>query len=247
MTIQGAGEQLDSTAEAFVHSVLDLKPQIAVFDCDGTLWAGDSGADFFYWEIERGLLPKPVAEWVLKRYDEYLAGRVSELDICGEMVTIHKGILEEKIAFAAAEFFESVIEPRIFAEMLALVHRLNQQGCETWAVSSTNEWVVRAGVQRFGIPAERVLAASVYVEKGFATGRLREVPTDEGKAASIRAHIAGQADIVFGNSVHDQAMLELARRAFAVNPNPDLAAAARERSWTCYMPMMIRRSDIKAS
>jgi len=236
-------EQLDTVAEAFVRSVVDLKPRIAVFDCDGTLWAGDSGADFFYWEIERGLLPKPVAEWASKRYDEYLAGRVSELDICGEMVTIHKGILEEKIAFAGAEFFESRIAPRIFAEMLALVHRLNQQGCETWAVSSTNEWVVRAGVRRFGIPAERVLAASVYVENGFATGRLREVPTDEGKAASIRAHIPGQPDVVFGNSVHDEAMLELAQRAFAVNPNPDLAATAGERAWTTYMPMMIRKAS----
>ena len=236
-------EQLDTVAEAFVRSVVDLKPRIAVFDCDGTLWAGDSGADFFYWEIERGLLPKPVAEWASKRYDEYLTGRVSELDICGEMVTIHKGILEEKIVFAAAEFFESRIAPRIFAEMLALVHRLNQQGCETWAVSSTNEWVVRAGVRSFGIPAERVLAASVYVENGFATGKLRDVPTDEGKAASIRAHIPRQPDAVFGNSVHDQAMLELAHRAFAVNPNPDLAATARERGWTTYVPMMIRKAS----
>src|SRR5207248_5208559 len=114
-------------------------------------------------------------------------------------------------------------------------------------VSSTNEWAVRAGVRRFGIPAERVLAASVYVENGFATGRLREVPTDEGKAASIRAHIPRQPDAVSGNSVHDQAMLELARRAFAVNPNPDLAATARERGWTNYTPMLVRRSASKAS
>src|SRR5207248_1072610 len=240
-------EQLDTVAEAFVRSVVDLKPRIAVFDCDGTLWAGDSGADFFYWEIERGLLPKPVAEWASKRYDEYLTGRVSELDICGEMVTIHTGILEEKIAFAAAEFFESRIAPRIFAEMIELVHRLNHQGCETWAVSSTNEWVVRAGVRRFGIPAERVLAASVYVENGFATGKLREVPTDEGKVASIRMHIPRQPEVVFGNSVHDEAMLELARRAFAINPNPDLAATARKRGWTSYMPMMVRRPAAKAT
>jgi HAD superfamily phosphoserine phosphatase-like hydrolase len=230
-------------AEAFVSSVLDLNPQIAVFDCDGTLWAGDSGADFLYWEIERGLLPKPVAEWARKRYDEYLAGNVSELDICGEMVTIHKGILEEKIAFAATDFFDSIVAPRIFAEMRELVQQLNQQGCQTWAVSSTNEWVVRAGARRFGIPAERVLAVSVDIENGFVTDRLLEVPTDEGKAASIRVHILGQPHVVFGNSVHDEAMLELAGSAFAVNPNPDLAATAHERKWTIYWPMMVRQSS----
>src|SRR5919109_1811121 len=128
MTVGSAGQQLDEIATTFVRSVSELKPAIAIFDCDGTLWAGDSGADFLYWEVERGLLPKPVAVWAVKRYDEYLNGDVSELDICGEMVTIHRGILEEKISFAAADFFNSVVAPRIFSEMLELVLRLNQQG-----------------------------------------------------------------------------------------------------------------------
>lgn len=44
-------------AAEFVHSVLRLEPRIAVFDCDGTLWANESGEDFFYWEIEQGLIP----------------------------------------------------------------------------------------------------------------------------------------------------------------------------------------------
>ena len=52
----------------FIESVLALKPAIAVFDCDGTLWSGDAGADFFYWEIERGIVGREVAEWARARY-----------------------------------------------------------------------------------------------------------------------------------------------------------------------------------
>jgi len=43
-------------ASQFIESVLALRPEIAVFDCDGTLWSGDAGRDFFYWEIERGVV-----------------------------------------------------------------------------------------------------------------------------------------------------------------------------------------------
>ena len=43
-------------AARFLDSVLALRPQVAVFDCDGTLWSGDAGADFFYWELERGIV-----------------------------------------------------------------------------------------------------------------------------------------------------------------------------------------------
>jgi phosphoserine phosphatase len=43
---------------------------------------------------------------------------------------------------------------------------------------------------------------------------------------------------VFGNSVHDQAMLEIAKYPFCVNPNPDLEQVARERGWPVYWPVV---------
>ena len=58
-------------AAAFIESVLALQPEIAVFDCDGTLWSGDSGRDFFYWEIERGLVSPEVADAMRARYRLY--------------------------------------------------------------------------------------------------------------------------------------------------------------------------------
>src|SRR5271163_4001437 len=137
----------------FLESVVRLNPRVAAFDCDGTLWAGDAGERFFDWELREGgivadVLPLPMRE----RYATYKRGGVDETTMCGEMVTMHRGISETKMMEAAARFFDQFFVPQIFAEMRELVRRLQENGCEVWAVSSTNEWVIRAGMKHFGIP-----------------------------------------------------------------------------------------------
>ena len=223
-------------AQLFLDSVLALQPRLAVFDCDGTLWNLDSGEGFFYWEMEQGLLPQKIAGWARARYEDYRAGRVGEEQMCGEMVTIHEGIEDAALAEAAERYFAQHVVPRIFPEMLDLVRRLTAAGCEIWAVSSTNDWVINAAARSFGIALNHVLAASVRRENGRATACLVRVPTDELKAAAIREVIGRTPDAVFGNSMHDAAMLELARYAFAVNPNRDLEQLAMQRGWSVYKP-----------
>jgi phosphoserine phosphatase len=230
-------QQLTASAQQFVESVVALEPRLAVFDCDGTLWEGDSGADFFYWEIERGLIPENVAKWALVRYEDYKAGKVDEETMCGEMVTINAGIPVHVLEEAAEEFFASVVEPRIFSEMQELTRRLHEDGCQIWAVSSTNVWSICSGVRRFGIPCDRVLAVSVEIQNGVATDRLIQVPTDELKAVAIRKHIAEPVDVCLGNSIHDAAMLDLAKYAIAVGPTEELQAIAKARRWNIYWPV----------
>ncbi len=227
---------LSERAEQFVASVLRLQPRIAVFDCDGTLWPADAGEQFFYWEIERGLLPEEIVRWARPRYEDYKAGRVGEERMCGEMVTLHRGLSHAMLERAAAEFFEERIAAGIFPEMLQLTHALAVTGCQLWAISSTNDWVVRAAAPRFGFSPEHVVAVCVEIANGCATDRLIRVPTDELKAAAIRELLPRAPDAAFGNSIHDLAMLEMARHAFAINPNPDLESIARQRGWAVYKP-----------
>jgi len=228
--------ELRSQAQEFIEMVLALEPAIAVFDCDGTLWSGDAGADFFYWEIERGLVDGEMCRWARARYEEYKAGRISEEQMCGEMVTMNCGLSHETLQHAAEEFFDEVVSQRMFPEMQELIRRLAEDGCDNWAVSSTNNWVVESGAERFGIAPDRVLAACVQVENGRVSDRLIRVPTDELKAVAIRDVIGKPVDVVFGNSIHDQAMLEMARYPFCVNPNPDLEHIARAQGWVVYWP-----------
>ncbi len=224
------------SAKEFENQVLAVQPRVAVFDCDGTLWSGDSGYGFMVWSIEQGLVSRSTSDWIDNRHRAYRAGQVSELDICGEMVQIYAGLREQELQAAAAEYVDQHVRSRVFTEVAGLVELLLKRGVELWAVSSTNRWVVAEGVRPFGIPAQRVLAAEVKVSAGIITSDLLDVPTDEGKAASLTRVGLHRPDAVFGNSIHDLAMLEIAAHAFPVNPSPALLEAAARHGWSYFRP-----------
>lgn len=226
--------------KSFIDAALALNPKVAAFDCDGTLWFGDSGMNFMYWEIEQGLLPNDVTEWLMPRYDEYLAGKVSEDDMCGEMVQVHRGIAESKIREFATRFAKSNVAPHVFPEMRTLIDRLRERGTEIWAVSSTNNWVIEEAVKDLEIPAERVLAVRVAIENGVATDRLGEMTSGPGKARALKRVLSCPLDVSFGNSIFDLEMLELARNPFPVNPNDDLRQIAERRRWRYYQPEIVK-------
>jgi phosphoserine phosphatase len=225
------------TAQEFERLVHGSNLKVAVFDCDGTLWSGDSGSSFMTWSIEQGLVSRSTSDWVGNRYRAYEAGQVSELEICGEIVQIYAGLRDQELRDAAARFMPEFLAGRVFAEMAALLAALQQAGVELWAVSSTNKWVVAAGARQFGIPEEHVLAAEVRVAGGIITSEILDVPTDVGKAASLRRAGLDHPDAVFGNSIHDLAMLEIARHPFPVNPSPALIEAAAKRGWGYFRPL----------
>jgi phosphoserine phosphatase len=212
------------------------QPKVAVFDCDGTLWSGDAGFGFMEWSIEQGLVSRSSADWIDNRHRAYRAGKVSEEAICGEMVQLYAGLREEELRSAAARYFEGAVKARIFPELESLIAALEKRGAQLWAVSSTNRWVVAEGVRHFGIPPERILAADVRVVNGLITAEILDVPTDEGKAVALRRVGLERPDAVFGNSIHDLAMLDIARHAFPVNPSPALVDAAAQRGWGYFRP-----------
>lgn len=224
----------------FIDAVLGLQPRLAAFDCDGTLWAGDAGEGFFDWELRRRLLSDEIVRWARPRYADYKAGKVDEDTMCGEMATMHHGLADAEVQQAAHQYFDENFVGQIFPEMRELVGRLQRSGCDVWAVSSTNEWVIRAGMKHCGISENRVLAASVEIKGGRITDRLVRVPTGEGKPKAIRDVIRRDPDVAFGNSRWDAEMLEVAHHAFAVNPNSELQKIAQEHRWPVYFPDPIR-------
>jgi phosphoserine phosphatase len=231
-----SGTHTSLSPQDFVDAVLSRDPAVAVFDCDGTLWSGDSGYDFMVWSIEEGIVSRNASDWIDSRYRLYLAGKVSELAMCGEMVQIYDGVSEAEIRRAAASFFRSRFLDKIFPEMHALVSSLNDRGTEIWVVSSTNNWVIEEGARTFNVPPSRVISARAEVVSGVITSKLLDVPTDEGKAQSLVGVGVLAPDVVFGNSIHDAAMLEIGRQAFPVNPTPALLQIAARQGWPVFYP-----------
>ena len=224
------------SAKQFEQRVLQNTPGVAVFDCDGTLWSGDSGYGFMVWSIEQGLVSRSTSDWIDTRHRAYRSGSISEVEICGEMVQIYSGLREQELRAAAARYVQDHVCGRVFPEMAALAEQLRRRGVELWAVSSTNKWVVSEGVRPFGIPEERVLAAEVRVDIGLITSELVDVPTDDGKAAALKRAGLHRPDAVFGNSIHDLAMLEIAAHPYPVNPSPALLEAAGRNGWGYFRP-----------
>lgn len=231
------------TREEFRRAVLSAKPSVAIFDCDGTLWTGDAGYGFMVWSIESGLVSRNAADWVDSQYRAYRAGKVSEVEMCAEMVQLYAELREDELRQAAATYFRTHIEANIFPELHELITDLRAAGTDIWAVSSTNNWVIEEGVKRFGIPASHVLAAQVRVANGLITSELIDVPTDEAKASALVRVGVPHPDCVFGNSIHDEAMLKIAKHAFPVNPTPGLLQSAAENNWTVFYPESVLKDS----
>jgi phosphoserine phosphatase len=229
-------ESLQWTAQEFERLVLDSKPKTAVFDCDGTLWNGDSGDGFMVWSIEQGLVSRSTSDWIDTRYRGYLARTVSEEQICGEVVQMYAGLRDDELRTAAARYVADFAKIEVFAEMAALVEALRRDGADIWAVSSTNKWVIVEAVRAFGIPEERVLAVEARIASGLITSELVDLPTGPGKAVSLARVGLPHPDAVFGNSIHDLAMLEIASHPFPVNPSSALLKEAGSRGWGYFRP-----------
>jgi phosphoserine phosphatase len=229
----------------FIQSVLRLQPRVGTFDCDGTLWSGDAGEGFFSWELEHNIVSKEIADWARARYADYKAGNVAEDVMCGEMVTMHRGLQEKVVQQACDSYFAHAVAPGIFSEMRELVHRLRAADCDVWAVSSSSQWIIRSGMTYFGISNNRILATEVAVENGIITDRLIRVPSGPGKPEAIRSALKSSSDsntddprpdCAFGNAIWDREMLALSKHPFVINPNPNLKEIALANGWPVYQP-----------
>ena len=190
--------RLTSRQTEFIESVLSLRPRVAAFDCDGTLWSGDAGEGFFSWELDQGLVSQEIARWARSRYADYKAGHVAEEVMCGEMVTMHRGLREEIVQQACDTYFAQGIAANIFPEMRQLVERLRSSecGCDVWAVSSSCQWIIRSAMRYFGIPQNRILAAEVAVEGEWHDNRSAHSSSQRSRQSggdSIRAQIVSRS------------------------------------------------------
>ena len=224
------------TKTELVESVLRLKPPVAAFDCDGTLWSGDAGEGFFSWSMKQGMVSEEIERWARARYADYKKGNVPEEVMCGEMVTMYHGLREEVVQRATDEYFALGIAPGIFGEMRELVERLRAAGTDVWAVSSSSQWIIRSGMRHFGIPQDRILAAEAVVENGVVVDRLLRVPSGPGKPDALRKALSSPPDCAFGNSVWDREMLAMSKHPFAINPSPQLKEVAMASGWMMYQP-----------
>ncbi|MFN7086938.1 MAG: HAD family hydrolase [Burkholderiales bacterium] len=210
---------------------------LALFDLDNTLLAGDSDFEWAQFLIEKGVLDREVYEARNQEfYDQYKAGT---LDIAEFLDFQLKPLSRHPRAVLDAwhrEFMARKIRPLIRAGARALVER--HRGDLRAVITATNSFVTAPIVREFGI--EHLIATEPEQHDGEFTGGVAGVPCfREGKVKRLEAWLAAQGRSVasfgeswfYSDSLNDLPLLSRVTHPVAVDPDPVLRAHAEKHGW----------------
>jgi len=212
---------------------------LALFDLDNTLLAGDSDFEWAQYLISRGVLDREVYEARNQAfYEQYKAGTLdihAFLDFQLKPLSRHP---RRALDAWHADFMATRILPIIPRKARELVARHQAEGALTAIVTATNSFITAPIARAFGIP--HLVATEPEETGGEFTGRVRGVPSfREGKIVRVEAWLARLGhdwgsfaqSWFYSDSLNDLPLLEKVSHPVAVDPDPTLARHARAHGW----------------
>jgi HAD superfamily hydrolase (TIGR01490 family) len=211
--------------------------QLALFDLDNTLLAGDSDFEWAQFLIEQGVLDREVYEARNRDfYEQYKAGTLDIhefLDFQLKPLARHD---RRTLDAWHGEFMARKIAPIMSDAARALVAR---HAADLRAiVTATNSFVTAPIAQAYGIA--HLVATDPEERGGEFTGGVRGTPCfREGKVARVEAWLAtrGQSFASFerswfySDSMNDLPLLTRVTDPVAVDPDDRLRAHAEQAGW----------------
>ncbi len=210
----------------------------AFFDLDKTLMAGSSGMQFARIAAKQGIVNRRLlVGWGWEHLRYRLRGttdaRTAEvLKVARELIT---GVSEKTIDRMGPEVMAAIL-PRVFPQMLEEVYAHQDAGRPTFIVSAAGNGVVGQLAHVLGMDGGIGTCYEVDAEGNY-TGRLDgPFVYGEGKVTAMeefaeRHGIELAASYAYSDSLSDLPMLRAVGNPVAVNPDPPLAAIAREEGW----------------
>lgn len=212
---------------------------LALFDLDNTLLAGDSDYAWGQFLIERGVLGREEYETQNAAFfEQYKAGTLDIHEYLGFALRPLAAHSAGELARWHAEFMRSCILPMITPAARALVARHREAGDLCAVVTATNSFVTAPIAHEFSVP--HLLATEPECAAGRFTGRVAGTPCfREGKILRVEQWLAGLGRRLedfgdsrfYSDSHNDLPLLERVRQPVAVDPDPQLAAEAARRGW----------------
>jgi HAD superfamily hydrolase (TIGR01490 family) len=210
----------------------------AFFDLDKTLMAGSSGMQFARIAAKQGIVSRRLlVGWGWEHLRYRLRGttdaRTAEvLKVARELIT---GVSEKTIDRMGPEVMAAIL-PRVFPQMLEEVYAHQDGGRPTFIVSAAGNGVVEQLAHVLGMDGG--IGTRYEVDEGGSfTGRLDgPFVYGEGKVTAMeefaeRHGIELAESYAYSDSLSDLPMLRAVGNPVAVNPDPPLAAIAREEGW----------------
>ncbi len=209
---------------------------VALFDLDNTLIAGDSDSLWGEHLVACGAVDSDqFAETHRRFHEDYIRG---ELDIQAFLAFALQPLAqhpEERLLEWRARFMAEHIEPIVLPAAETLVEEHRRSGHTLAIVTATNSFVTRPIADRLGI--DTLLATEPERKEGHYTGRPTGIPTfREGKIHAVEAWLqerglANATKWFYSDSLNDLPLLRYVEKPVAVDPDATLRAEAEQRGW----------------
>ena len=212
---------------------------LALFDLDNTLLAGDSDYEWGQFLVDQGVLD--AAEYEAQNreyYEQYVAGTLDIHEFLGFALRPLAEHGPEELARWHAEFMRARILPIISRAARALVTQHVDSGDLCAIVTATNSFVTRPIAAEFRVA--HLIATEPESVNGRFTGRVAGTPCfREGKVERVADWLGGlgvafksfASSTFYSDSHNDLPLLERVTAPVAVDPDPQLEAEAARRGW----------------
>jgi HAD superfamily hydrolase (TIGR01490 family) len=216
-----------------------MKQNLALFDLDNTLLAGDSDYSWSLFLIEQGLLDASSHRARNEQfYQDYKNGN---LDIYKFLEFQLKPLSQHSVAFLDTlhlKFMQEVIRPMMTTKAQDLVNKHQAAGDLCLIITATNSFVTRPIAEAYGI--EHLIGTDPEMIDGRYTGGVSGVPSFQaGKVTRINQWLAErqqqlsdfETSYFYSDSHNDLPLMKLVTNPVAVDADETLTEYAKAQHW----------------
>ncbi|MCL2876172.1 MAG: HAD-IB family hydrolase [Betaproteobacteria bacterium] len=212
---------------------------LALFDLDNTLIAGDSDVGWAQFLIEKGALDASTQEMRnLVFYEQYKAGTLDIHEFLDFQLLPLAQHPRAQLDVWRDEFMAQYIRPMIPPAARALVDEHLQTDALVALVTATNSFIAWPIAREFGIA--HLIATIPAQENNTFTGKAKGIPAfQSGKVARVEAWLESMSlnfgcfaqSWFYSDSHNDLPLLQQVTHPVAVDPDDILRATAHEHDW----------------
>jgi HAD superfamily hydrolase (TIGR01490 family) len=216
-----------------------IKQNLALFDLDNTLLAGDSDYNWSLFLISEGLLDAKMHHDRNEQfYADYKNGCLNIVEFLKFQL---KPLSEHPRAFLDElhlKYMQKVIRPMMTVKAQALVNQHKAAGDLCIVITATNSFVTKPIATAYGI--EHLIGSDPEIVNGQYTGGVTGVPTyKEGKVIRLNQWLEARGkklsdfdtSYFYSDSHNDLALMQRVTNPVAVDADEILSAYAVDKAW----------------
>ncbi len=215
---------------------------LALFDLDNTLLAGDSDFEWAQFLISKGVVDRELqATKNIQFYEDYKAGTLDIFEFLAFQLAPLARHDRADLDVWHKEYVERHIRPimTVKARTLVLEHLAAGDLCAI--VTATNSFVTGPIAREFGIPHLIGTIPAVDVQTGAFTGQPTGTPSfQDGKITRVEHWLESQGlwwgtfdnSYFYSDSHNDLPLMQKVKTPIAVDPDDKLRAHAAASGWT---------------